>query len=322
MSLPDSASLETVCLLGGSGFVGRHIAHRLVGQGLQVRILTRRPERARDLLVLPTAELIECDVHDPAQLAHQFADVDAVINLVGVLHDGRGNESFAMAHVQLAEKVVQACAGSGVRRLLHMSALNADANGPSAYLRSKGEAQAKVQEGTARNGIACTIFRPSVIFGAGDSFLNRFAELLRLSPIIPLACPDARFQPVFVEDVARCFVDSLLNRDCYGRSLDICGPDIFTLRELVTLTATITQRKRVIVGLGPALSRLQASVLEFMPGKPLTRDNLLSMQVDSVCGCDFPLPFRPASLETVAPEYLAGDTPRRRYDYFRHGAGR
>jgi NADH dehydrogenase len=318
----ETMKLENVCLLGGSGFVGGYIAEALTKRGVQVRALTRRRERARHLLVLPNAEVVETDVHDPAQLAHQFADMDAVINLDGVLHDGKGKESFRSAHVELAAKVVDACAQAGVHRLLHMSALKADVNGPSAYLQSKGEAQALVREAAAQHGIAATVFRPSVIFGPGDSFLNRFAQLIKLSPVIPLACPSARFQPIFVNDVARAFVDSLEDRASFGQAYDLCGPTVYELQELVRLTAACTGRWRAIVGLGPRLSYLQACVLELLPGKPLTRDNFRSLQVDSICECAFPFDFRPTSLEAIAPLYLGGRTSRGRYAYFRYKAGR
>ena len=311
-----------VCILGGSGFVGRHITHILAGQGVYVKVLTRMRERARHLLVLPTVDVVETDVHSENELTAEFEGMDAVINLVGVLHDGRGRDGFSDAHVILAEKVINACDKAKVGRLLHMSALKADPDAPSEYLRSKADAEAMVR--TAVDGIAVTIFRPSVIFGQGDSFLNRFAALIKLFPVLPLASAESRFQPVFVEDVARVFTDSLDRRERFGRSYDVCGPRIYTLLELVQTTASIMQLKRVIFGLSPSLSRLQATLLELMPGKPMTRDNLRSMEVDNVCDCDFATQFgfTPASLAAIAPAYLAGNTPRGRYSYFRFRAGR
>jgi uncharacterized protein YbjT (DUF2867 family) len=315
-------SVQNVCLLGGSGFVGHYLAEALTKRGIQLRVLTRRPDRARDLLVLPSTEVEQADVHDPTQLVHHFRGMDAVINLVAVLHDGPANDSFRAAHVELARKVVDGCAQAGVRRLLHMSALNADAHGPSAYLRSKGEAEAVVRDLAGTHSIAATIFRPSVIFGPGDRFLNRFAQLIKLSPLIPLACPNARFQPIFVEDVARAFAHCLDDRASFGQAYDLCGPKTYTLQELMRLVASVTGLVRAIVPLGPKLSLLQARILELMPGKLLTRDNLLSMQVDSVCVCPFPFGFLPTALEAIAPLYLGGKASRARYAYFRYTAGR
>jgi NADH dehydrogenase len=248
--------------------------------------------------------------------------MDAVINLVGVLHDGADNDSFYSNHVDLADKVVDACAQAGVRRLLHMSALKADPQGPSAYLRSKGKGEETVREGALKQGIAATIFRPSVIFGPGDRFLNRFDQLIKFSPVIPLGCPNARFQPVFVEDVARAFADCLDSRDSFGQSYDLCGPQMYTLKQLIRLVDTLSGRAPIIIGLGPRLSLIQARVLEMLPGKLMTRDNLLSMQVDNVCAGAFPFDFMPTALEAIAPLYLAGMSSRGRYAYFRYTAGR
>lgn len=298
--------------------MGRHICHRLAARGYRVRVPTRDPERAKQLILLPTVELIAADVHDPDDLTRALRGVEAAINLVGVLHDGRGRHSFAQAHVALARKVAAACRQESVRRYLHMSALNADANGPSAYLRSKGEA-----ETIARNsGLDVTVFRPSVIFGRDDTFLNLFAGLVRLLPAMFLACPHARFQPVFVEDVAAAFVRSLEDLASFGQSYDLCGPKVYTLRELVEYVGRTTGHPRPVIGLNDTLSRWQAFAMEWLPIKLMTRDNYYSMKVDSVCHCEFPFGLRPAALEAVAPAWLALQTPRMRYQRLRNRAGR
>jgi NADH dehydrogenase len=312
-------TLNRICVLGGSGFIGQHVVRLLAAQGLNVVVPTRHRERAREnLIVLPTVDVVACDVHDPAQLAQRVAGMDAVINLVGVLHDGRGENSFAAAHVELARKVAAACRDAGVPRLLHMSALNAGTDAPSAYLRSKGEAEAIVRE----SGLQWTIFRPSVVFGPGDSFLNLFAGLLRHLPVMLLGSPQARFQPVYVEDVAATFVTSLDHLESHGLSYELCGPRVYTLRELVQLTGQWIGTPRLIIGLGDRLSYLQAFMLELLPVKLLTRDNYRSMTVDSVCQCEFPLGRTPQPLEAVAPLYLADRGPQRRYQRFRNRAGR
>jgi NADH dehydrogenase len=306
--------ITTVCVLGGSGFIGRHVCHALAAAGYRIRVATRDRERAKQQLIpLPTVDVAAVDIHDPAQLAAFVRGADAVINLVGVLHDGRGDRSFQAAHVELARKVVAACREHGIGRLLHMSALASARDAPSRYLRTKGEAEAIVRE----SGLAWTLYRPSVVFGPGDSFLNLFATVLRFSPVVALACPDARFQPVFVEDVAAAFVKGLADLGSFGRSFDLCGPRVYTLRELVEYVGTVTGRRRPVVGLNDTLSYCQALAMELLPVKLMTRDNYYSMKVDNVCSCDFPFGIAPAALEAVAPSYLGQRTPRARYQKFR-----
>lgn len=311
--------ITTVAIIGGSGFVGRHICHQLAGQGYRVRVASRDRERTKDKLIfLPTVEVESVDVHDPRELAAFVRGADAAINLVGVLHERGGAGSFQASHVELAGKVVAACREAGVRRLLHMSALNADRNGPSRYLRTKGEAEAIVRD----SGLDWTVFRPSVIFGEGDSFLNLFAQLLQFTPVVFLACPDSRFQPVFVEDVAAAFTTSLKEPASIGKEYDLCGPKVYRLRELIEFVGIMTDRPRPVIGLSDTLSYWQAFVMEWLPVKLMTRDNYYSMQRDSVCDCTFPLGIEPTALEAVAPAYLAQHTPRRRYQWMRRRARR
>ena len=312
--------LESVCIIGGSGFVGRHIVHLLARERLRVRVPTRHRESVKgDLILLPTVDVLDADVHDPATLERMVAGCDAVIHLVGILHATR-DAGFERVHTELPRRVIDACRRNGVRRYVHMSALHASPDGPSAYLRSKGEAEALVKA----SGLDWTIFRPSVIFGRGDSFLTMFASTLKLAPALPLACPNARFQPVWVEDVARAFVQCLGDSRTIGQSYDLCGPKVYTLRELVEYVGRVTGRQRPVIGLNDRLSYLQARMMEFSPIKVMTRDNYYSMKIDSVCGCDFPevLGFRPTAIEAVVPEYLGGQTPRARYKEFRDRAGR
>ncbi len=253
--------IERICILGGSGFVGTQLVSQLAARGLQVRVLSRRREMAKELILLPTVEVIEADVHDQQELIRHFRGMDAVINLVGILHEDKVGRvdlpsarrgDFQKVHIELPRKVLHACGESGVHRLLHMSALGADPNSRSAYQRSKGIAEALVREAAMRhsehenwylNGpkfihgydLNVTVFRPSVIFGRGDSFLSMFARLLKLFPILPLAAAGSRFAPVHVDDVARAFADSLDNPATYGQTYDLCGPNIYTLQELVEL---------------------------------------------------------------------------------------
>ena len=297
-----------ICILGGSGFIGRHITRRLAAAGHAVTIITRRPERHRDLLVLPTVQLVRGDVHNPTLLHRQFEGQDAVINLVGILNEkGHNGKGFERAHVLLADKVVHTCRNTGVPRLLHMSALHASLTAPSVYLRTKGLGEKLVFE-AAGERLHVTAFRPSVIFGEQDSFTNRFANLLRWMPgVFPLACADARFQPVYVEDVAQVFVAALDRHSTYGQRYDLCGPRNYSLRELVEYLAALSGRRCRVVGLNRRLSWLQAALLEYVPGKPFSLDNFLSLQVDSVCQSGFPAVFglTPTCLEDIAPRYLA-----------------
>lgn len=311
-----------VTLIGGAGFVGRHVAAQLARRGMEVVVPTRRRERAkRELIVLPTVEVVEANVHDDRGLDAVIGGADAVVNLVGILHETR-RDTFARAHVELPRRVAASCKRLGVTRLLHMSALCADREGPSAYLRSKGEGEVSVL-GEAGAGLDVTVFRPSVIFGAGDSFITMFASLLAMLPVVLLGTPKARFQPVWVEDVARAMADALDNRATFGQRYDLCGPTVFTLRELVEMTGEITGRRRPIIGLGRSLSYLQALAMELSPVKIITRDNVRSMSVDNVCQCGWPavFDFVPASMQAVVPTYLASGG-QGEYDDFRARAGR
>lgn len=311
-----------ICILGGTGFVGTHLINHLVKEGHSIRVLTRRRESHRDLLVMPTVELFDADVHDEATLNRFFADQDAVINLVGILNERRDNgKGFYHAHVELTDKVLKACRNQDIRRLLHMSALNADpATGSSYYLRSKGEAEQHVHTASEIN---VTSFRPSVIFGPEDSFINRFASLLKVSPgLFPLACPDARFAPVYVADVAEAFTRSLNDAATYGQRYNLCGPHEYTLQAIVELIAEALGIKRKIVPLGRFASAMQANLLEYAPGKPFSRDNYRSLQMDSVCPegdriLRDAFGIEPAALEAVIPGYLQHKTYRDRYQIYR-----
>ncbi len=315
-------NLRSVCVIGGSGFVGSHIAALLAARGISVRVPTRYAEAAKALLVLPTVQAVEADIYDRSTLHGLVSGCDAVINLVGILHERGVSGGFLRVHAELPRNIVAACRNEGVGRYVHMSALHADVNGPSAYLRSKGHGEIAVRE--ANEALAWTIFRPSVIFGRGDRFLNLFAQVLGVVPAVALGSPDARFQPVWVEDVARAFVDCLLNDETVGASYDLCGPKVYTLRELVNCVGEITGNRRPVIGLGGRLSYLQATVMEWLPSPVLTRDNYYSMKQDSVCGCPFPavFGFAPSPIESVVPSYLGRQDPRARYCGFRLRAGR
>ena len=319
--------IKTIVILGGTGFVGRHLVNALSGQDYRIRVLTRRRERHRELLVIPTLDLIESDVHDPAELTRQLAGCDAVINLVGILNErGDDGSGFRHAHVDLARQVVEACRSNPIHCLLHMSALNADATaGPSHYLKTKGEAEDLVHQ-AAGERLRITSFRPSVIFGPDDSFFNRFAQLLRFSPyFFPLACPRSRFAPVYVTNVVEAFMRALADPATAGRRYDLCGPKQYTLQELVAYTATCLHLRRRIIPLNERFSYLQAQVLDRVPGKPMSLDNYRSLQVPSVCQGESGLAalgIEPVAIEAVVPAYLRKQHQRARYRVLRTFARR
>jgi NADH dehydrogenase len=307
----------SVCILGGTGFVGRHLVNRLAAEGVRCRILTRRPHRHRDVGVARGSTLVEANVHDRAELVRQFAGQDAVINLVGILNEG-GGESFRRAHYELPLSVLAACQTAGVPRLLHMSALNADAQrGTSEYLKTKGAAEDYLHANAG--AVAVTSFRPSVIFGPDDSFFNRFASLLKIPGPFPLACAKARFAPVYVGDVAEAFARSLDDSATFDQRYDLCGPRVFTLRELVDYTVEAMGQRKPVIELSDALSRLQAKVLGVMPGRPFTMDNYRSMQMDSVCADDGlgRLGITPTDVDAIVPFVLGQRLPKQRLDSLR-----
>lgn len=297
--------MKNILLIGGTGFLGSAIACRLASPDFCLTLPTRRRERAKHLAVLPTANVVEADVHDPATLARLMAGQDAVISLVGILKGGEGEPygaGFARAHAELPAKIAAAAKACGVRRVLHVSALKAAVDAPSGYLRSKAAGEAALQAA----GLDLTIFRPSVIFGKGDSFLTLFARMAKIAPFFPLACADARFQPVWVGDVAASVVDSLGRADSIGQTYDLCGPKVYALRQLVAYAAATGGHPRAVFGIPNFAAWLQAWAMEFIPNGPMTRDNLRSMRIDSVCAAACALPFgRVATpLEAVAPGYL------------------
>jgi uncharacterized protein YbjT (DUF2867 family) len=306
MTTPFPVGLHRILVLGGTGFVGRTLCETLVERGGDLRLLvpTRRFINGRSVQMLPLVDLVEADVHDDATLERLLAGCDAVVNLVAILH---GSEAaFEAAHVSLPRRLAAACVRTGVRRVVHVSALGVAPDAPSAYLRSKARGEAVLQAA----GLELTLLRPSVIFGAQDKLTNLFAKLQGFLPVLPLAGADARFQPVWVEDVARAITAVLERPDTAGQTYECAGPDVMTLAELVGLAGRCAGREARIFPLPGALASLQAALMELAPGEPLmSRDNLASMQVPNVATGRLPglaaLGITPAHLAAIAPGYLA-----------------
>ena len=299
---------ESILVIGGSGFIGSHIVAQLAATGRRVIVPTRRPHRARHLTVLPTVQLVKADVFDPLALDRMMQRADAVINLVGVLHSSGGTPwgpAFERAHVELPRRLLAACQRQGLKRFLHMSALGAEENGPSMYQRSKAAGE-KIMSAAA--GLELTSFRPSVVFGPEDNFLNMFAQLQSVLPELALGGVQTKFQPVFVGDVAQAFVQALDNNDTIGQTYDLVGPSVYSMKELLHLAGVYSGHPRPVVELPAALARIQAFLLEHMPGGPImSRDNLDSMKVDNVATGSYSTPpaWIATPLEAVAPRYLA-----------------
>ena len=291
-----------VVVLGGTGFVGRNLVPRLLAHGHRVTVLSRNRENHRELWLLPDARVVSADVYSAEVLAAAFRDADAVVNLVGILNEsGFGGAGFRRAHVELTSGVVAAMKRAGVARLLQMSALNAG-RGESHYLKTRGEAEALVKGSDLR----WTIFEPSVIFGPGDGLFCRFAGLLRIAPVLPLARPRARFAPVYVGDVVEAMARALEREDSERRVYQLGGPRTMTLREIVAYTREQLGVRRFVMGLPDFLGRLQALAMDFVPGKPFSSDNYQSLKLDSVPAEDglAALGIPPTPVDNVVPRVL------------------
>ena len=317
--------MTKILLLGGTGFVGSHLCEKLARQLFRVTIATRRAEHANQIQHLPGLEVATVNVMDDAQLGRLVAGHDAVVNLIAILH---GDEAaFTRMHVDLPQKLAQACLKAGVKRVVHVSALGAGLKAPSMYQRSKARGEQVLRAAA----LDLTVLRPSVIFGEGDKFLTVFAKLQKMLPVMPLAGADTRFQPVWVEDVADAIVHCLRTPATSGQTYDLCGPDVFTLRELVRFAGCVSGANhgqgRPVLALPEALGRLQAALMSLAPGEPLmSRDNLDSMKVDNVSDGVLPglaaLGIDAASLPAIVPGYLGKRAPEVAFLSLRKSAGR
>ena len=313
--------MNKILILGGTGFVGRHLCEKLAAGPYRTTILTRRRSNARHLQMLPMVDVLEGSAYDIATLTPLLAGHDVVVNLVAILH---GTEAaFDKAHVQLPMVLVKACDAAGQRRIVHVSSLGADLHAPSMYQRSKARGEAVF----LASGLDISVLRPSVIFGAEDKFLNTFASLQKLFPFIPLAGSTAKFQPVWVEDVATALLKCLEDKSTIGQTYEACGPEDFTLKQLVQLAGQYSGNDKPVIGLPDGLARIQAALMELAPGEPImSRDNLDAMKVDNVSGGVLPglqaLGITPSALNAVVPFYLGAQGLRSGLMAKRKTAGR
>jgi uncharacterized protein YbjT (DUF2867 family) len=303
--------MKRILVLGGSGFIGRHVCEKAGQLNCRVTVPTRHMVAARSVAPLPWVDVIETDIHVEMDLTRLVRGHDAVVNLVAILHGDAA--AFDHVHVALVQKLERACMGGRVKHLVHVSALGAASDAPSLYQRSKAEGEAVLMA----SKLTTTILRPSVVFGAQDRFLNMFAKLQAIFPVMPLAGAETRFQPVWVQDVAQAIVTRLTSAQrlqapgaiAAGPVFEACGPQVFTLRELVQLAGRLSGNPRPVIALPDALARLQATMMEWLPGEPLmSRDNLASLQIDNVASGTLPgleeLGITPSTLTAIASSYL------------------
>jgi uncharacterized protein YbjT (DUF2867 family) len=301
-----------VLVLGGTGFVGRALCDQWFAGPLpaagRLLVPTRRRAHAAHLLTWPGVDVIEANVHDDTALAELVAQADAVVNLVAILHGTPAQ--FEQAHVVLPQRLRLACERAGVKQLVHVSALGVPEQAqqaPSHYLRTKALGEAALR---ASSSLVVTVLRPSVIFGAHDKFLNLFAAMQAVAPFVPLASASARFQPVWVQDVAKALVHVLQQPKAEGGVYECAGPDVLTLADLVRLAGKYSGHPRAVLPMPDVVGRIQAAILQRLPGAPLmSSDNLDSMRVPNVATGQCPglqaLGITPSSLHAVAPGYLS-----------------
>jgi uncharacterized protein YbjT (DUF2867 family) len=317
--------MNKILILGGTGFVGRHLCEKLQAISCRVTVVTRRRSSARHLQMLPMVDIAEVPRLEGTALMRLLQEHDAVVNLVAIL---QGNEAaFENAHVKLPLELARACDAAGQRRIVHISALGASPDAPSMYQRSKARGEAVLRS----SGLDVTVLRPSVIFGAEDKLLNTFARLQQLFPVIPLAASRARFQPVWVEDVAGALLVCLQDKSTIGQIYEACGPEVFTLKQLAEMAGRYSGanggKGRPVLGLPDFMARIQAGLMELAPGEPLmSRDNLDSMKADNIASGQLPglqaLGITPSALGAVAPYYLGAQGLRSGLTAMRKTAGR
>lgn len=307
-----------VVILGGTGFIGAQLATKLSPISEKIVIPTRNIESNSGLKMIPNLKIIRTDIKDERSINQLFKDADLIINTVGILNELDEDNSFDKIHYQITKKISHCIKKNNIKRYLHISSLNADPKSIGKYLKSKGQAEDFLISETS-SFCKLTIFRPSIVFGESDSFFNKFATLLKFLPIFPLACPNAKFMPVYVEDLTDFMISTINNVDSYGKKIDVTGPNEYTFRELINQTLRALKIKRIIIPLNNFLSQVQARVFEKLPGKLFTMDNYQSLQIDSCSDKGFK---GSSSLEDIVPQYLNIKYKQERFEKLRKKSGR
>ncbi len=304
---------KRIVIFGGTGFIGRELAARLIRGGAYVTVMARHPQRNKGLLVMPRVRMLQGDVRDATDVGQALSGQDAAVNLVGIL-DGAPRQMQAL-HVDWPRRLVDS--GRDLKRLVHVGAVNADAGSDSRYLATKAQGEAAIREA----GVPWTIVAPSVVFGPGDTFFNRFALLLKLAPgVMPVIRPEARFSPVFVSDVAEAIIAGLTRDDLSGKRLEVGGPEDWTMRQVVEYTRRQIGVRRLLVNVPPAMAKMQARVMGLLPGRPFSLDQYRTLQVDATAGPEGlrGLGIEPTPVDTIVPAYLGKSRKQVLYDRFRH----
>ncbi len=278
---------KLVCILGGSGFVGRETVKHLTEAGFAIRIPTKKRERVKsNFIVNPMVDVIATDITDQDALERVVSGCDIVINLVGILHESK-KTTFDEIHVKLVKKIMKVCINQKIRSLVHISALGVGEKAPSKYLQSKWEGEQElILDDIDKQNLQTTILRPSIVFGLGDSFINLFSNLVKYFPVIPVIKPRAKFQPIFVEDLAKIILQSIIAPIPNEKILEVGGPKAYSFEELIETITIAQNKKRIIFPLPNSVSFLMARVAELLPRKILTTDNLLSLSTDNVTNFD------------------------------------
>ena len=310
--------LRKIIILGGTGFIGSHLANKIFKLSEKVCILSRFTNSNHDLKLIPNVEIIQTNVQDERSLIHNFKDCDLVINTIGILNEYNQDNTFEKLHYELTKKISNALAKNKIKRYLHISSLNADVHARSEYLRTKGQAESYLLE-TTKKFSNITIFRPSIVFGEDDSFFNKFSQILKFAIIFPLACPKSKFMPIYVDDLTEFMMNSINDINTYGQTFDATGPKEYTFQELINITINTLKIKRFVVPLNQTLSRLQARVFQNLPGKIFTMDNYYSLQVDSISSSGYK---GTSNLEDIVPRYLNINYKQKRMMKLRKESGR
>ena len=320
---------KLVTIYGGSGFVGRYVARRMAKEGWRVRVAVRRPNEAifvRPYGVVGQVEPVQSNIRDDASVRAVMVGSDAVVNCVGILAES-GKNRFDAVQNEGAARIARIAAEEGVSRLVHVSAIGADAEADSAYARSKAQGEA----GVLAHMPSAVILRPSIIFGPEDEFFNRFASMSRLGPVLPVVGANTRFQPVYVDDVAQAAVQGVLGQAAPG-VYELGGPDVNTFRELMQQMLGVIRRRKLIVNIpfwaasvmGFGFDMLQAVTLGLIPNKMITRDQVKNLRRDNIVSDGAKgladLNITPTALEAVLPEYLWRFRPSGQYDAIKESA--